>query len=697
MNYHIRYILIFSLSILSINTIFARGEIVLKGNNVKIVQSKSESEPVKRAVNDLIRDFEKTLGAIPDVVEAVNAKKKSVQIIVVNEETSSDLNLDRQKLKGLDGFESHRMYSDTKENKIYLHGKDTRGTIYAIYSFSEQILGVPPLWYFSSWIPESKKKIKFPENFDYFEKSPQVKYRSWFPNDKDLYTPWSELSEENENSVLEALLRLKLNCIELETSVSNSEPYEMTEYSKKVNNNFGIIITSHHHTPLNNSLKNWREYWRNIKKQPAPELLLANEKYLIEFWRYNITTAHKSKMENLWLLGFRGDDDKPFWINFADAPECEIERAEVINRMHNIQYDLIKEITNESQPYVRLTYYDELSDLLAAGYLKPPVGENVIWTYVAGRRDHYPYDDLVKLNPEIKVKMGYYMNLQFTSTGSHLAQAEGPWKMEFNYRYVNTKSPLYFSVLNVGNIREHLFSMSANAQMMWNLDAYNTDSFVVGFSKKYFGEEHANEVASLYKEFFYSYWEQKKPDFQNMERQYIFQDLRYARVLNQITRDFFNYKPNPLVDIGFERVKGRTFRLENNENQVDEILNGMKKTIPKFEAVASKCSILRPKLPINNQQFFYDNLNAHAEFMLNISRCLYHFVFAYKHQQDLLVCKNNLEQSVEYMKKAKAALYGTHHGVFNQWYTGDLNSGKFGMDEIISSLEVLIKDIKERN
>ena len=694
MKHNFRYILFFSLSILSITTISARDKIVLKGSNIQIVQSKSESEPVKRAVNDLIRDFGKTLGATPELLQAVNPKKKNVQIIVVNEETSNDLNVDKQKLKSLDGFESHRIYSDTKENKIYLCGKDMRGTIFAIYSFSEQVLGVPPLWYFSSWVPEKKKMIELPENFDYFEKSPQVKYRSWFPNDKDLYTPWEEISEKNVNSVLEALLRLKLNCIELETTVSNSQAYEMSNYSKKVNIDFGIIITSHHHTPLNNSLRNWGEYWKNIKKQPAPKLLLANEKDLVDFWRYNITTAHKSKMENLWLLGFRGDDDKPFWINFADAPESEIERAEVINKMHNIQYNLIKEITNESQPYVRLTFYDELSDLLAAGYLKPPVGENVIWTYVAGRRDHYPYDDLVQFNPASKVKMGYYMNLQFTSTGSHLVQAEGPWKMEYNYRYVNSKSPLFFSVINVGNIREHLFSMTANAQMMWNMDTYNTDKFVADFSKKYFGEEHANEVAALYKEFFYSYWEQKKPDFQNMERQYIFQDLRHARVINQITSDFFNYKQNPLVDIGFERVKGRTFRLENNENQVDEILNGMKKTIPKFEAVASKCSILKPKLPITKQQFFYDNLCAQAEFMANISNCLYHFVFAYKHQQDLLVCKENLEQSVDYMKKAKAALYGTHHGVFSDWYAGDQNNGKFGMDKIIRDINKLIEELK---
>ena len=125
-----------------------------------------------------------------------------------------------------------------------------------------------------------------------------------------------------------------------------------------------------------------------------------------------------------------------------------------------------------------MTFYDELSDLLAKGYLQPPTGKNMLWTFVAGRRDHYPYDDLVTFDTTKQVKLGYYMNLQFTSTGAHLAPAEGPWKMEANYRYVNTRGPLTFSVVNAGNLREFVMEMSANARMMWDMKAYNTNSFL---------------------------------------------------------------------------------------------------------------------------------------------------------------------------------------------------------------------------
>lgn len=677
-----------------LHTSIAVKPVVLKKNEVKIIISDQEDEPVKRAVTDLNKDFIKVMRTSPAIRNSVT-KDKSVQIIVINE-ASGALQIDKSKLKELDGFESHRVYADAAENRIYLHGKDMRGTIYAIYSFSEKILEVPPLWYFASWVPDVRTKIEVPANFDFFQQSPQVKYRAWFPNDQDLVTPWKKISEANDNSILEAMLRSKFNCLELDRSVWY--PNTISNYTKKVRD-FGLIVTSHHPSPLNNSLRAWGTYWERMRnRKEAPELLLANEKELIEFWRYSIQTMHDSKIENLWVIAFRGDGDKPFWATFNDAPEGEIERAEVINRMLKIQYELIKEITKDPMPYVRITFYDELSDLLAKGYLKPPTGENVVWTFVAGRRDHYPYDDLVAFNPAQQVKMGYYMNLQFTSTGAHLVQAEGPWKMEFNYRYVNSKSPLYFSVINMGNIREFLLSMTANGKMMWNIDGYNTDQFMLEFCRMYFGEKHAAEIAKLYRDYFYAYWEQKKPDFPGgMERQYIFQDLRYSRVFSQVAKDFFMFNPSPLTDIGFERIKGRSFRIEREDNQVDAILEGMELTIPKFEEVAREADRIKGELPKNRQLFFNDNLRVHASFMANLSNSLYHFMYAYKHQDDKNTCVQSLESSLSYMQKAKANLYETHHGVFNTWYMGDMDSGKFGIERVINSLEKTIQNRKKSN
>lgn len=64
--------------------------------------------------------------------------------------------------------------------------------------------------------------------------------------------------------------------------------------------------------------------------------------------------------------------------------------------------------------------------------------------------------------------LGYYFNVQFTNTGSHLADGEGPWKMEQNHRMLLESGPnVQLSIVNSGNTREFPFTLSAHAKMIW--------------------------------------------------------------------------------------------------------------------------------------------------------------------------------------------------------------------------------------
>lgn len=657
----------------------------LKKENFQIVLSGQEMEPVELAAETLSKDFEKVMHYKPNISRMAD-NAKGIDIIVINESTG-DFSSITSSIHSLDGFESHRVYCDPAKKRIYLHGKDMRGAIYAIYTFSELFLDVPALWYFSSWEPQYKKEVEVLSDFDYSKKSPQVRYRAWFPNDTDLFKPWRQLSKENDELWLETMLRLKLNTVELEATVTYPD-YKLNRQAALLRK-YGLVLTSHHHVACNNNLMNWAGYWRKVRGIEPPELLLSNEKALREFWEYSIETVCRDKQENLWQIAFRGVNDQPFWAAFSDAPKDDKERAEVINRMIRIQLDMIKKATGEEDPFVRMTFYDELSDLLAKGYLQPPTGKNMLWTFVAGRRDHYPYDDLVSFDTTKQVKLGYYMNLQFTSTGAHLAPAEGPWKMEANYRYVNTRGPLTFSVVNAGNLREFVMEMAANARMMWDMQTYNTNTFLVDFCTQYFGKKHAAEAAQLYKDYYYAYWQQKPSVFPGLERQFIFHDLRYSRVFDQIGKRFNDFSPNPLYDIGFERVPGRSFRIDG-DNQVDSLLMGMEKTIDRFAKVSRRCESLLERLPKQNQRFFRDNLVAPCRYMEALSRSLYHFVSAYKESDKRA---ENLDSSIEQLEKARDILYATQEGVFSTWYAGDTTDGKFNIPAKLSMLNRLRKDI----
>ncbi len=669
-------------------------QLTLEKNKIRIVFSDQEAGPLKIALEALKKDFLSVMDTDPVLVGEMDQDKSQVEIVVVNR-ASGHLKVPSILQKDLDGFESHRVYADPENNRIYLEGNDLRGTIYAIYTFSEEILGVPPLKYWCSWEPEEKDDIRISTDLDIFFHTPQVRYRSLLPGDQDFFTPWKRQSEENDNIWLETALRLKLNTVETYSTILPD--YKLTDYAYLIDK-YGLVITSHHTSGLNTSFRTWGDYWREMRDMEPPEYLLSNEEAILDFFRYNAETVERSGIENLWSVAFRGENDQPYWSIFKDAPEDPEERAEVINRMLQIQYDLIKEMTGEEEPYARITFYDELAILMAKGYLKPPVSQNMIWTFVAGRRDHYPYDDIVNFDASKGVKLGYYMNFGFASTGAHVAPAEGPWKMEFNYRYVNGKAPLYFSVVNIGNFREFVLELNANARLLWDYDSYDTDRFMIDYCKLYFGEKYAVEIAGLYKDFYHAYWQPKNNELEGMERQFVFQDLRYARAFAHVYDKYFespsNPDLNPLRKIGYESIPGRTFRidLEYNqaENQVDAMLYGMQKTIPKFESVAERCTEMMPKLDEGKQTFFNDNLRVYSYYMTHLSKSLYHYLYAYKNQADKEILVRNLELSQAEADSAQQYLFEAQHGVFYNWYTNaDPLTRTFQIDTLKSNLIVL--------
>ena len=655
--------------------------LTLRSGSVVIVNAAGDSKPIARAVASLQTDVEKVMGARPEVVAPPAASSAAgAKLVIVNDAVSTPPGV-----RPLSGEEEHEVYADEKNGRVVIHGHDMRGTIFAIYTFTEQVLGVPPLWYFCDWKPVKRESIA--TNIRFHLGSPQVRFRAWFPNDTDLFTPWRRLSRENDEQWLEAMLRLKLNCVELETTVTYPD-YRMSDEARMVSD-MGIILTSHHHVALNNSFAKWDGYWREVRRQNPPKPSIHRLQDLVDFWTYNAKTVHQSGIENLWQVTFRGRGDQPFWAFFDDAPKSDEERGEVISRMMQVQVDIIKKVTGEEDPYVRTTFYDEMSNLLAKGYIKPPKGRHMIWTYVAARRDHYPNDDVVNFDPGLGVNLGYYFNYQFTSTGAHLAPAEGPWKMEFNYRYVNSKCPLLFSVVNAGNVREFVTELTANARMMWDFSAYDTDRWLADYCAQYFGRENAADVARLFRDYYDSYWQPKPTEFPGMKsRQFNFQDMRYARAMDQILGRFWRYSDNPLQDIGFESVKGRTFRIQGT-NQVEAIIQNMAVAMERFDRVAARCRALEPRIPADRRAFFNDAIQAPSAFMAHLSRALYHFARAYRGQKDKGYVKTEMTQALRETESAKAALYSTHHDVFSKWYTNDR---LHGLDGKINGMKRVLRE-----
>ncbi len=443
-------------------------------------------------------------------------------------------------------------------------------------------------------------------------------------------------------------------------------------------------------------LNHWDAYWTRIRHQAAPARAIANVAALEEFWRYHIETGRREHLEMIWLIGFRGARDIPFWETFPDAPASEADRARVIEAMMARQVALLKSVTSDPAPVMRVTLYNENSDFFAKGLFRPPTEPNLIWTFVAARRDHFPAEDVRGYRNDANRPIGYYMNFQFTSSGAHLAQAEGPWKMEKNFRTVNeiSRRPLEFSVVNAGNIREFLLELSANAAMMNDLGGYDSDRYLDAFCGQYFGASNATAVAALYRGFYNAYWAQKKPDLPGFDRQYIFQDMRYARAIEQILTQLTKPRNLDPFDPDARDVDGRYFRIvpadSGSRTQIGAILSGTEAAIERLNGVVARADALLAAIPKQGRAFFNDNLRVQAHFMLHLNRALNAVARAMVILPEKGLAVESLRAARQSASAMREVLPEAEHDSFTGWYDGDR---LFGLDRLSQRIDRAIADL----
>ncbi len=116
-----------------------------------------------------------------------------------------------------------------------------------------------------------------------------------------------------------------------------------------------------------------------------------------------------------------------------------------------------------------------------------------------------------------------------------------------------------------------------------------------------------------------------------------------------------------------------------------------------FESVAERCSDLMPQLGEDKQTFLNDNLCIYSYYMTHLSKALYHYVYAYKHQRDESALMNNLDLAYAEVVKAKQYLSEAEHGIFSTWYSNaDPLERTFQLDYLLTKITLLKQKIDGR-
>lgn len=647
---------------------------------IPIILDPGEDPAIQAAVADLNRDLAKVLGSKSEILAA---DRSNLPAIIIHCKGESTRGYSDNTLTADESYSIRRV--ERGPLRIVLQGADVRGTIYSIYEFSDRALGVPPLWFWSGWQPHARSSITLSAEVFRRVNAPAVRWRGWFPNDTDMLKPWLSASSANIDLFLETLLRLRYNVLDVDHISNWDNKPDMGLLLARACRRKGIRVTFTHLAPFGFLLGDWDQYWTKIRHVPPPPKLLSNLPALDEYWRYAIHFVQDEHLDVIQSIEFRVDGDKPFWREFPDVPKGDAQRAQVITSMLHHQLELLHRVSRGPMPLTRTVFYNEVGEFLNEGELAPPRDPNLIWNYASEQRDHFPRPEIFKPHPHDQ-EFGYYFNLQFFTTGSHVVAGEGPWKTEQNIRMVSAglePGQLSLVVLNVGNLREFAMETSAASAMLWETEV-NADQALNAFCARYFGTAAADTVRDTYRAYYYAYWQQKPTDLKNFDRQYIFHDLRYARAAeNLLARiETGHYTSDPLfVDPHMLRIVPGDC---GASDEAHAILNGTATSTGKFRAVLASAQALGSSIPSDDAAFFEDAVQSDAQFMLAANLFLHDIAEAYIAVETPASAQQYLAEAAAHLAGMQAVLDSKERPYLPGWYDHET---KFNLREMARRLE----------
>ncbi|MEO6875221.1 MAG: glycosyl hydrolase 115 family protein, partial [Opitutaceae bacterium] len=328
-----------------------------------------EPEPVRRALEDVKRDWYKVFGHLPVVLSAPPVASWNGPLIHLGLAANSAPHNDviSPAMHGREAFVLGVRASAAGRPVILATGADPRGAIYAAYAFSEEILGVDPWWFWTDQEPTFRASIAVAAAYNLPVAAPTFKHRGWFINDEDLLNGFSPdplrenaFSNDMLDRICETLLRLRGNML-----VPATFPFP-DERCHELTARRGLIIAQHHILVMGLNTYQW--------PKDIPFSFSRHPEIVERYWQ-TCVDAFKGK-EVVWSVGYRGKFDRPFWV---DEPEIATPQArgEVISRAIAKQVEIIRRAQPDAAIIANM--WDEGAKLYRQGVITLPPGVALVW------------------------------------------------------------------------------------------------------------------------------------------------------------------------------------------------------------------------------------------------------------------------------------------------------------------------------
>jgi hypothetical protein len=461
-------------------------------SSVTIVESVDEPAAVQRATEDLLSDFRKVFGQTPSLANRMDGSGQIAILISGPRRPYAGIKC-TEPTGGPESFTFsvvHLAGRGQVRDVVCLMGADMRGTIYAIYHFSQTVLGVDPMYLWTDKEPAKRDSIILPEDFAKVYSKPVFRYRGFFINDEDLLTGWMPAPKGEQtgislkvwDNIFETILRLKGNMIVPGTWIFPDDA-QVEAAAKR-----GLIINQHHAIPLGVNVARW--------PKDVPYNFSTHPEILQRAWT-NAVATYKPDEEILWSVGLRGLSDSSYASLDASVRDNDPLLGKRISEAIAEQMKIVRAKYPKAEFVTDL--WQEGARLMQKGFLHIPPEVSLVWADTG-------YGDMQD-GGKVAAGQGMYFHVAMMNFNANQLSEMVPVSViqEEMGRYIKAGATSYFLV-NTSDIRPVAMTARAVMNIAWGGvpdGSANADiAFYRRWAEEEFGEKSADAISAVYKEYF---------------------------------------------------------------------------------------------------------------------------------------------------------------------------------------------------
>jgi hypothetical protein len=458
-----------------------------------VVLDGQEWPGVLRAAENFRTDIESVSGAEPDRKSSISSRASAAIIVgtlgrsALIDQIAQAGKIDARAIRGqweagLIAVVDHPL--PNVDHALVIAGSDKRGTIFALYTLSEQIGVSPWTWWADVRVPHHDGLYVLPGH--HVMSSPAVRYRGIFLNDEaPALSGWAreKFGGFNHNfyeHVFELLLRLRANY--LWPAMWGSAFNEDDPLNPQLANEYGIVMGTSHHEPMQRAQHEWKLHGK------GPWNYQTDSAELDGFWTEGI--KRNREYESTITIGMRGDGDKAM---SASADTALLAR--IISEQRKII--AANEDPSKHDPQI-WALYKEVQEYYEKG-MRVPDDVTLLWS-----DDNWGNLRRLPTAKERRRSGGAGIYYHFDYVG---APRSYKWLNDISITKVWEQMNLAVEygadrawIVNVGDLKPmefpiEFFLTMARDPKIWGKD--DLEAYTVAWATREFGPEHAGQIAQM--------------------------------------------------------------------------------------------------------------------------------------------------------------------------------------------------------